>query len=68
LYHKIGRKIRVLIVTLLFVMMSVTFIGDSSYNTGKSGNMTTFLGVSPDGKGWLDDVNGQLVLHLSGTG
>ena len=49
-------------------MMSVTFIGDSSYNTGKSGNMTTFLGVSPDGKGWLDDVNGQLVLHLSGTG
>jgi len=62
---------------LIVLMVCSLLVGGSlipsffSKNIVKSSSIDSegvVLGVSPDGKGWLAEYNGQLILFLSGTG
>ena len=75
----IGNKILAGIVCILIISTGVSgftyseekpvFIEEIMMeNTLAVENEGVLLGVSPDGKGWLGDLNGQLILYLSGTG
>ncbi|MFH1751677.1 MAG: C45 family autoproteolytic acyltransferase/hydrolase [archaeon] len=46
---------------------NVCELGESIEGCPEDCENSVFLGSSPDGKGWLEEVNGQLVLHVSGS-
>ena len=75
----IGNKILVSVVCILIISTGASGFTYSEEklvsieeimreNTLAVENEGVLLGVSPDGKGWLGDLNGQLILYLSGTG